>query len=158
MLFDNNDVDLDFALLNLAGLNTPNNMNSSKFDMSSMFNKNILPAKEGFLRGNMFKDEYKPYKNLTYINIRPKNEREAKLFNVMQYSFAINDLNLYLDLHPEDTTTLKLFQDMVKEEKEAKKEYMQSYGPLTVSKVKGDKFDWIDNPWTWENLGGNMYV
>ena len=57
-------------------------------------NNNVLDAKEGFLRGNMFKDEYLPYKNMTYINIRPKSDREAKLFNVMQYSFAINDLNL----------------------------------------------------------------
>lgn len=149
MLFDNND--FDFAFLNLSGLNNDIKMN--------MFEeKNILNAKEGFLRGNMFKNEYKPYKNLTYINIRPKNDREAKLFTVMEYSFAINDLNLYLDLHPEDRNALMLFEDLVKEEKEAKRNYESSYGPLTVTHVKGDKFDWIDSPWSWEDLGGNMYV
>ena len=158
MLFDNNDVDLDFALLNLSGLSNQSNLNNNKFDMMASNTPNILPAKEGFLRGNMFKDEYKPYKNLTYINIRPRNQREAKLYNVMQYAFAINDLNLYLDLHPDDTKVVKLFEDLVKEEKEAKKEYMQSYGPLTVTKVKGDKFDWINSPWNWDDLGGNMYV
>ena len=158
MLFDNNDVDLDFALLNyLVGLTTNNKINNSPNTKPNM-NSNFLTAKEGFLRGNMFKNEYKPYKNLTYINIKPKCEREAKLFNVMQYAFAINDLNLYLDLHPDDTKVVKLFEDLVKEEKEAKKEYMQSYGPLTVTKVKGDKFDWIDSPWSWDDLGGNMYV
>ncbi len=152
MLFDNNNVDLDFTLLNMAGLKNVNNM--SNMDLSS--NKNIYSVKEGFLRGNMFKDEYKPYKNLTYINIRPRNEREAKLFNVMEYSFAINDLNLYLDLHPEDSEMLKLFKEYVKEEKEAKKEYMESYGPLTVNKVTGNSFDWVSN-WPWED-GGEMYV
>ena len=35
---------------------------------------------------------------------------------------------------------------------------MMTYGPLTVTKTKGDKFDWIDSPWPWDNLGGNMYV
>ncbi len=158
MLFDNNNVDLDFALLNLTSGNNLGksiNMTNQMFDKS---NPNILPAKEGFLRGNMFKNEYVPYKNLTYINIRPKSDREAKLFNVMQYSFAINDLNLYLDLHPDDKEVMDLFEQLVKEEKEAKKEYMESYGPLTVNKTKGDKFTWIDSPWPWDDLGGNLYV
>ena len=158
MLFDNNNVDLDFALLNLTSGNNLGksiNMTNKMFDKS---NPNILPAKEGFLRGNMFKNEYVPYKNLTYINIRPKSDREAKLFNVMQYSFAINDLNLYLDLHPDDKEVMDLFEQLVKEEKEAKKEYMESYGPLTVNKTKGDKFTWIDSPWPWDDLGGNLYV
>ncbi len=158
MLFDNNNVDLDFALLNLTSGNNLGksiNMTNKMFDKS---NPNILPAKEGFLRGNMFKNEYVPYKNLTYINIRPKSDREAKLFNVMQYSFAINDLNLYLDLHPDDKEVMNLFEQLVKEEKEAKKEYMESYGPLTVNKTKGDKFTWIDSPWPWDDLGGNLYV
>lgn len=149
MLFDNNNVDLDFTLLNLAGLNKQDQI---------LDNRNILSAKEGFLRGNMFKNEYVPYKNLTYVNIRPRNDREAKLFNVMQYSFAINDLNLYLDLHPEDISTIRLLEEMIKEEKAAKEEYTRLYGPLTVTETTKDKFEWIDSPWTWENLGGNMYV
>ena len=153
MLFDNNDVNLDFTFLDLANLT--NSQSMPKMDMNT---PNILPAKEGFLRGNMFKNEYKPYKNLTYVDIRPQSDREAKLFNVMQFSFAINDLNLYLDLHPDDTRVVRLFEELVKEEKQAKKEYMEQYGPLTVTKVKGDKFDWIESPWPWDDLGGNMYV
>ena len=158
MLFDNNDVDLDFTLLNLAGLTNTNNKMPNNFTTMNNNMPDILTAKEGFLRGNMFKNEYKPYKNLTYINIKPTSDREAKLFNVMQYSFAINDMNLYLDLHPEDTKAMRLFEEFCREAKEAKKEYMMTYGPLTVTKTKGDKFDWIDSPWPWDNLGGNMYV
>ena len=156
MLFDNNDVDLDFTLLNLAGLQSKD-MPKDFMSMSSN-TSNILNAKEGFLRGNLFKNEYKPYKNLTYIDLKPRNDREAKLFNVMAYSFAINDLNLYLDLHPEDKSVLNLFEETVKEARSAKKEYEESYGPLTVNHTKGNDFNWIDSPWPWENLGGNMYV
>ena len=68
MLFDNNDVDLDFTLLNLAGMPTKDLMSMNNFNQST---SNILSAKEGFLRGNMFKNEYKPYRNLTYIDIKP---------------------------------------------------------------------------------------
>lgn len=149
MLFDNNnvDVDLDFSFLNLAGL-TQDKLN----------NKNYFTARDGFLRGNMFKNEYKPYKNLTYINLNPKTDREIKLFNVMQYSFAINDLNLYLDLHPEDKDALNQLKEYILEEEKAKKDYIRSYGPLEVCNTFGDKFNWIDGPWSWEGLGGNMYV
>ena len=149
MLFDNNDVDLDFTFLNLAGLNNTNIIND---------NRNFLSAKEGFLRGNIFRDEYKPYKNLTYINIEPKNDREAKLYNVMCYTHAITDMNLYLDTHPEDRRALLLLKEFINEEEKAKKEYIMKYGPLNVCDVKGDKFDWLDSPWPWENMGGNMYV
>lgn len=151
MLFDNN-VDLDFTLLNLANL-TNNNM-SMNFTSD---NRKFLSAKEGFIRGNIFKDEYKPYKNLTYINIEPKNDREAKLYNVMCYTQAINDMNLYLDVHPEDSNALKYLEELIKEEN-AKKEYVNSYGPLNICDTKGDKFEWLDSPWPWDDLGGTMYV
>ena len=157
MLFDNNDVDLDFALFNLT--NMPNISKKDMNDYSSkLTNSNILSAKEGFLRWNLFKNEYEPYKNMTYIDIKPKNDREAMLFNVMQYSFAINDLNLWLDLHPRDNSVLALFKEMVEEARKAKREYETKYGPLTVSHTKGNEFDWIDSPWPWEDLGGSMYV
>ena len=146
MLFDNNDVDLNFSLFNLNGMN--NNIDDRKF----------LSAKEGFLRGNIFRNEYKPYKNLSYIDIKPKNDREAKLFNVMSYTHAITDMNLYLDVHPEDRNALAFLKQLIMEEEKAKKEYIMSYGPLNVCDVKGDKFNWIDSPWSWEKLGGNMYV
>ena len=89
MLFDNND----YSFLDLV-----NNQDN---------NTNMYTVKEGFLRGNMFRDEYLPYKNYSYININPKSDREAKLYNVMQYEFAINDLNLYLDIHPNDEYAFK---------------------------------------------------
>lgn len=147
MLFDNNNVDLDFAFLNLAGI-TNNDLD----------NHNFLSAKEGFLRGNMFKNEYKPYKNLTFINIKPRNEREASLFTVMQYSFAITDMNLYLDTHPEDRAALNFLKELIKEEEKAKREYIMNYGPIDFCDTMGDKFEWVNGPWSWENLGGNMYV
>ena len=141
MLFDDNNMDL--AFLNMTGINEPN--------------VDILSAKEGFLRGNMFKDEYKPYKNLAYVNLVPKTEKEAKMFNVMQYAFAITDLNLYLDLHPEDTKAYNLFKKFIEEEKKAKKEYEKNYGPLELCNDLGARYNWIED-WPWEKRGGSQYV
>lgn len=143
MLFEDNG-NIDMTFLNLVGI-TDGNKND------------VLSAKEGFLRGNMFKNEYVPYKNLTYINLVPKNEKEARLFNVMQYSFAVNDLNLYLDLHPDDLEMFELFKMMLKEEKKAKEEYVKNYNPLNLDEVKGSRYDWLSS-WPWESMGGSMYV
>ena len=120
MLFENNDFDVNMSLF-----------------MNDVFSRdnNILSPMEGFLRGNMFKDEYKPYKN-----------------------FALNDLNLYLDLHPDNKEVFDLFKKYVEERKKLVKEYTKNYGPLTVSKTTGTKFNWIDSPWPWDNKGGDMYV
>lgn len=144
MLFEDNDFDVNMAF----------------FIPDVDFNRtgNVLSPMDGFLRGNMFQDEYEPYKNLTYFKLNPSNDKERLLYQVMAYSFAINDLNLYLDLHPDNKGMLDLFKKYVKEEKELCKEYVNKYGPLEVNEVKGQKFDWINSPWPWETRGGSMYV
>ena len=144
MLFEDNDFDINMAFF------IP--------DVDFSRTVNVVSPMEGFLRGNMFKDEYEPYKNLTYFKLNPSNDKERLLYQVMAYSFAINDLNLYLDLHPENKGMLDLFKKYVKEEKELCNEYVNKYGPLEVNEVKGQKFDWINSPWPWETRGGSMYV
>ena len=144
MLFEDNDFDVNMAF----------------FIPDVDFNRtgNVLSPMDGFLRGNMFQDEYEPYKNHTYFKLNPSNDKERLLYQVMAYSFAINDLNLYLDLHPDNKGMLDLFKKYVKEEKELCNEYVNKYGPLEVNEVKGQKFDWINSPWPWETRGGSMYV
>ncbi len=127
-------------------------------DIFGRENKDILSPKEGFLRGNMFASEYKPYKNLTYLPLKAKSEREEMLYEIMALDFAINDLNLYLDLHPDNKEVFAMFKGYVEEHKKQVKEYSKIYGPLTLNKTVGSKFNWIDSPWPWDNLGGSMYV
>ena len=145
MLFEDNDFDINMAFF------IPDvNFNSR--------NVHILSPMEGFLRGNMFQDEYEPYKSLTYLKLVPKDEQERLLYQVMAYSFAINDLNLYLDLHPDEKQVLELFQKYVNEERCLAEEYVKKYGSLEVTEVMKNKFNWIDSPWPWETRGGSMYV
>ena len=144
MLFEDNDFDVNMAFF----------IPDVDFNRTS----NVLSPMDGFLRGNMFQDEYEPYKNLTYFKLNPSNDKERMLYQVMAYSFAINDLNLYLDLHPDNKGMLDLFKKYVKEEKELCNEYVNKYGSLEVNEVKGQKFDWINSPWPWETRGGSMYV
>ena len=142
MLFENNDFDTNLAFF------MPYINQSVK----------LYDPMEGFLRGNMFKDEYLPYKNLTYFKLNPTCEKERALYKLMAYSFAINDLNLYLDLHPDDKEMFETFKKYVKEKEKLCKEYEKNYGPLEITDTTGSKYNWIDSPWPWDNIGGSMYV
>jgi len=135
-------------------------VNMSLFMPDVNFNRdnNVLEPMEGFLRGNMFKDEYKPYKNLTYFKLNTTSEKEKMLLKIMALSFAINDLNLYLDLHSENKEMFNLFKKYVEEKDVLCKEYERIYGPLEITGDKGTKYDWLDSPWPWDNKGGSMYV
>lgn len=144
MLFENNDFDVNMAFF----------MPDVNFEKET---KTFEPM-EGFLRGNMFKDEYLPYKNLTFFKLNPKTEREKMLNKIMALSFAVNDFNLYLDLNPKDKEIFSLFKNYVNEYEKLCKDYEQTYGPLEVTQAKGNKYSWIDFPWPWDNEGGSMYV
>ena len=142
MFFDGNDFDFGMPMI-------PEEIN---------IDKNISTTREGFLKGNMFLDMYEPYKGMTYIPLKPKNEREELMYKIMEIDFAINDLNLYLDLNPEDNTMYEKFKMYVKECMGLKDEYSKKYGPLTLDQVDSKEYKWEDNPWPWESDGGNMYV
>lgn len=144
MLFEDSDFDVNMSIF-IPDVNF------------SRDNRTYNPM-DGFLRGNMFADEYEPYKNLTYFKLVPRDEQEKMLYQIMALSFAINDFNLYLDLHPDNKEILELFKKYVTEKEILCKEYIRKYGPLEVSEVSGNKFNWINSPWPWDNLGGSLYV
>lgn len=144
MLFENDDFDLNMAIF----------MPDVNFNQDV----NLVDPMEGFLRGNMFKDEYLPYKNLTYFKLSPCSEKDAYLLKIMALSFAVNDLNLYLDLHPDDRFVFEKFKKYGEELKNLSKEYAKVYGPLELTQTKGNKYDWLDSPWPWDTKGGSLYV
>lgn len=144
MLFDDN--------LGFFGFAIPSNM---KLDT----NNNLASVKDGFAKGNMFNDLYDPYKNYRYQEVIANNKQEELLLEIMALSFAINDLNLYLDLHPTDESMLRKFKDLTEKAYSKEMEYVKCYGPLEVmDSESSSKFEWINNPWPWENTGGTKYV
>ena len=146
MLFDENFGFFTYDLNN----NNDNNLNNEKY--------NIVNSNEGFLKGNMIKNEYKPYKNYTYRKLSTSSKKEALLLEIMELCFAINDLNLLLDLNPDDEKLNKLFKDYVVKSYEKQLEYVNNYGPLEVKETNGKNFDWIKSPWPWDDEDGVKYV
>lgn len=130
-----------------------NNLNPNMYEMNKI---NLFSPKEGFEKGNLFSNLYSEYKNYRPANLTPKNEKERLLLNLQAITFASHELNLYLDLHPEDQSILKLFEDYKNKKQELTKEYEDKYGPLTVTSENNNSttFNWVNENWPWE--GNNV--
>ena len=57
---------------------------------------------------------------------------------IKAYKFAITDISLFLDTHPEDEKALCLHRNYCKKLKDLMDDYQKMYGPLTIE------------PWPWE--------
>ena len=127
-----------------------NKTNSNNYleQMNKIFkmkeNDQILEPYEGLIRGNMFGNLYEPYKNYKPEELNPNNEREALLYQIMQYKFSLIELNLYLDTNPSDRNAIELYNKC--------KKYENMYGPLTLDSndLNENRWEWINSPWPWE--------
>ena len=72
--------------------------------------------------------------------------REEMLQQIRCLDFAINELALYLDTHPEDEKALCLHRKYCKQAKELKDKYQKVYGPLTIY-YPCNKWRWLEEPW-----------
>ncbi len=78
-----------------------------------------------------------------------KDVRSEMLQNIMCYKFAINDLALYLDTHPEDQKALCLHREYSKVLRDLTDKYQKVFGPLTIE-FPCNKWRWLEEPWPWE--------
>lgn len=67
--------------------------------------------------------------------------------------FAMWELHLYLDTHPEDIGALKLHSKYEEKYLKLKDEYEAKYGPL-YSNSGSPGVHWLKNPWPWDYEGG----
>ena len=134
-------------------------MNYDFYDDMSMLNSyipnnklNLFDPYEGYLKGNAFKDEYVPYKNYRVIKPIINSEKEEMFTNISEYSFMAHDLNLYLDVFPNNKEALDKFNEYRNKANELIIKYERKYGPLAInSDIKTSiPFDWVNN-WPWVN-------
>ena len=69
----------------------------------------------------------------------------------------VDDIQLYLDTHPDDEEALAYFHKYKEQRVKALKEYAACYGPLTIDTVDescGDRWTWINELSTWQGKEG----
>ena len=79
------------------------------------------------------------------------NDKKMLLSKIKKYDFALKELNLYLDTHPECRRALTMFKKYSELRINAIDEYERRFGPLTPDRsVSVERWTWIDDPWPWE--------
>lgn len=104
-------------------------------------------ARKGLVRGTLY-----PGLDLPFMGMVNKNELPVTPRTEMQaMHFALNELALYLDTHPEDKEALELYRQYQKLLHNGTMDYSQNCMPMThTMPVDHKTYTWLDEPWPWE--------
>ena len=83
------------------------------------------------------------------------SEREKAMNEISMVGFAINDLTLYLDTHPDCEQGKALMKELLQKRLDGLADYAEKYDPLTqLSIITGNptspKYEWDEGPAPWE--------
>ena len=77
--------------------------------------------------------------------------KEKLLKHIRALDFALLEAGLYLDTHPNNAKVISYFNKLNAERKLAYDEYVENYGPLTMTDSRATtSWDWVKSPWPWE--------
>ena len=75
------------------------------------------------------------------------------LSELMALSFAVDELTLYLATHKDDKEAFDVYRNYVNLYSEGKKKYEEIYGPLLKTTVTAEGYQWLNDPWPWDEGG-----
>ena len=79
------------------------------------------------------------------------NGREQLLRKLQEVDFALVELGLYLDSHPDCAKALAKWKELQEESAALAAEYEQKFGPLVAGgSGNTDYWDWVATPFPWE--------
>lgn len=130
-----------------------NGMNNNMPNNNGMMNNtNLFQPQEGYMKGNLFKNLYDPFKNYKPATLNPRGAQEEALINLGQMHFAMHEANLYLDNFPNDMDMINKFNDFRKSYEQLLNDYQSKYGPLEINNpyMTTNPFAWSGKSWPWD--------
>ncbi|MBP3705702.1 MAG: spore coat protein CotJB [Clostridia bacterium] len=86
------------------------------------------------------------------------NDKQKLFKKILELDFALHELNLFLDTHPDNEKALRLLGDYRSMRKSAVEEYENRFGRLIIMPCDAPTtkpWQWINGPWPWEiGFGG----
>lgn len=79
------------------------------------------------------------------------NERARLLKRIAAIDFAMLELHLFMDSHPNDKEAAAKLDDYKVKSRALRKEFEEKYGPLMSNQMDANRWAWISNPWPWDN-------
>lgn len=125
------------------------------FNVRDKNNKNDLNL--GLARGTIFSSLYQPYQDYQVYGLKGTTELDRLKLRIYELSFAINDLNLYLDIH-DDPELYEKFKEYTKLYKSLVDDYEKIVGPICLTDSDYKNFKWVEDPWPWQNEMEAKYV
>lgn len=83
-------------------------------------------------------------------------ERERLMRRIASYDFAIVELHIYLDTHPNDRSAEAKLNEYLEKSELLRKEYTSKFGPLRANDTTTNSWAWISNPWPWDITEGDV--
>lgn len=118
---------------------------------SALYNGTVFPC----LNMNFFAAEDIPCPFCDSNTLFKLSEREKAMNEIAMVGFAINDLTLYLDTHPDCPKGNRLMKELLQRRLDALADYAAKYNALTqLSIITGNpdsqKYEWGEGPMPWE--------
>ena len=76
------------------------------------------------------------------MEVKQMNERERLLKRLSSYDFAVTELHIYLDTHPDDKSAAKALADYEDKSRTLRREFEEKFGSLTPDDT-GNRWAWI---------------
>ncbi len=79
------------------------------------------------------------------------NEQSMMVRKLASSDFAIWELHMYLDTHPEDQLALEKLREHEEKRQELLALYESKFGPIYSDATgQNTKWTWLQNPWPWD--------
>ena len=67
--------------------------------------------------------------------------------------FAVWEIHLFLDTHPNDEEALAAYNKYLARYEELYQQFTEKYGALSAQNTADDKnWQWVDAPWPWDSM------
>ena len=107
----------------------------------------MYEPRKGLIRGTIYQCLDLPFMGMVNQKEKPVTPKT----DLQAMGFALQELALYLDTHPDDAEALALYRAYQKMSHKAMMAYSEKYGPLNHKTPVDDKtYTWLCDPWPWE--------
>lgn len=107
-------------------------------------------ARKALIRGTLFPGLDLPFMGMVNQKEKPVTPRTE----LQTMAFAIQELALYLDTHPDDREALELYRTYQRMYQKGAMEFGEKNGPLNHGmSVDDPTYTWLKDPWPWEYAG-----
>lgn len=107
----------------------------------------MYEPRRGLIRGTMYPGLDLPFMGMVNQKEKPVTPKT----DLQAMGFALQELALYLDTHPEDKEALALYRAYQKMVSKSMMAYSEKCGPLNhKTPVEDQTYTWLNDPWPWE--------